>query len=119
MKILVVDDSRAMRMILARALRQTGGGGRLDIVECATIGDAVAELDGTRMLFTEWVLPGMIGPTMVAELRDAGYRGPVVFVTAEPVESNRCTAIRTGAAGMLAKPVAVPVLDELLRRFVR
>ena len=105
MKILVVEDSRAMRMILVRALRQAGFGGH-DVVEAGGAPEAL-ELVGTQepeLILSDWNMPGMTGIDFLAALRSRGDATPFCFVTSEGSDEMREQATAAGAFGVIAKP---------------
>ena len=77
MQILVVDDSRTMRMLVTRTLRQAGFGGH-DIVEA---GDGLEALDvirsvGADIVLCDWNMPRMSGLELLQTLRGHGDKRP-------------------------------------------
>ena len=98
-KALVVDDSRAVRMILARTLREVG-------YEIAEAGDGrqalealTAEPGQFRLVLVDWNMPVMNGLELVREIRrQPQYDGLlVVMVTTETELSNMVVALEAGA----------------------
>jgi two-component system chemotaxis response regulator CheY len=78
MKILVVDDSKAMRMIVARNLRQAGLGDAT-IVEAGNgvEGLAAVHADQPDLILSDWNMPEMSGIEFLHAVRDAGVtEGP-------------------------------------------
>lgn len=105
MRILVVDDSRVMRKIIIRALRQAGYGGH-DVAEAQDGVDAIRLVrEGTiDLVLSDWNMPRMNGIELLAALRSEGHRVPFGFVTSEDCAQVRATAAAAGALFLLAKP---------------
>ncbi len=105
MKILVADDSKAMRMIVVRTLRQAGLTGH-DILE-AEDGQQALTMVGTEapdLILSDWNMPNMTGIEFLRALRAAGSETPFCFVTSEGSEEMRGLAAGAGALGVIAKP---------------
>jgi two-component system chemotaxis response regulator CheY len=120
MKILVADDSRAMRMIVLRTLRQAGLGGH-DIVE-AEDGAQALELVRTfqpDLILSDWNMPNMNGIEFLNALRARGSSTPFCFVTSEGSPEMRDEAERSGALGLIAKPFTAETFGDMLAPVVR
>src|SRR4051812_40190300 len=105
MKILVADDSKAMRMIVVRTLRQAGFAGH-DVVE-AENGREALELvrsEPVDLILSDWNMPEMTGIEFLRMLRGNGNTIPFCFVTPEGSDEMRSTAEQAGAIGLIAKP---------------
>jgi two-component system chemotaxis response regulator CheY len=115
MKILVADDSRAMRMIVVRTLRQAGLGGH-EIVE-AEDGAMALELVttfGPDLILSDWNMPNMNGIEFLVALRARGQQTPFCFVTSEGSAEMREEAARCGALGLIAKPFTAETFGDVL-----
>ena len=119
MRILVVDDSKAMRMIVSRAVRQTGVATGT-ISECENGREALDFLRTTRpsLVLSDWNMPEMTGIELLQALRAEGNDVPFGFVTSESTESMRSTAEAAGAAFLIAKPFTREAFEEHLGSFV-
>src|SRR5437870_3847829 len=109
--VLVVDDERAVRSALRRALALEGYA-----VEEA--GDGHAALDFLRVRTADAVvldvlMPGVDGLEVCRRLRAAGDRTPVLMLTARESVEDRVSGLDAGADDYLVKPFA---LEELLAR---
>jgi len=114
-KVLIVDDSRAFRLILTRVLRQAGYDAV--VTEAATGEEGLAQLDGQQfdLILSDWNMPGMGGLGMLEKFREGGRQEPfVLFVTTEWTEEQRSTAQAAGANGFLPKPFTPEGLRQLL-----
>jgi two-component system chemotaxis response regulator CheY len=105
MKILIVDDSMAMRRIVRRTLRQAGFGGH-DCVEAENGKLALESVAAEKpdLVLCDWNMPEMNGIEFLRALRASGDATPFGFITTEGTEDMRATAKEAGAAFLLAKP---------------
>lgn len=119
MRVLIADDSRAMRMIILRTLRQTG----LvidDVLEVADVPGVLTEMIDFRpdLILSDWNMPGMSGIELLELLRQNGDTTPFGFITVESSPAMRERAIDAGAAFLLVKPFDVERLGEMVRDVV-
>ena len=68
-------------------------------------------LEDISCIIADIKMPNATGFDMQRVLKSAGYRIPIIFITAFPDERDRDYAMKTGALSYLGKPVGV---DELL-----
>ena len=115
MKILIVDDSRTMRLILKRALRQAGYG-RHPTVEAADGKEAleVFEREKPDLILSDWNMPEMNGLELCTAVRESGSRVPFGFVTSEHTPEMRDKAKAAGATFLIAKPFSPDKIDQAL-----
>jgi two-component system response regulator MprA len=109
--VLVVDDERAVRSALRRALALEGYG-----VEEAGDGDAALDFLRGRTadaVVLDVLMPGIDGLEVCRRLRAAGDRTPVLMLTARESVEDRVSGLDAGADDYLVKPFA---LEELLAR---
>ena len=117
MRALVIDDSRTMRVLLGRQLRQLGfevleaGDGQqaLEVMEAA--GDDVPAL-----ATVDWNMPVMDGLTFVQTLRrNQAWRGVnLMMVTTEAEQSQIVRALAAGAHEYLIKPFSPEAFADKL-----
>jgi two-component system, OmpR family, response regulator MprA len=112
MKILVVDDERAVRESLRRALVLEG-------YEIELAGDGQDALDRLASdtqpdaMILDVLMPGLDGLEVCKQLRRTGSRLPVLMLTARDEVENRVAGLDAGADDYVTKPFA---LEELLAR---
>jgi two-component system response regulator MprA len=109
--VLVVDDERAVRSALRRALALEGYR-----VEEAEDGDAALDFLRARTadaVVLDVLMPGVDGLDVCRRLRAAGNRTPVLMLTAREGVEDRVAGLDAGADDYLVKPFA---LEELLAR---
>ncbi len=111
MRILVVDDDRAVRDSLRRSLEFNGY-----TVDLANDGaDALARVaqGAPDMIVMDVMMPRLGGLDATRALRSAGNDVPILVLTARDAVSDRVDGLDAGADDYLTKPFA---LDELLAR---
>ncbi len=115
MKILVVDDSKAMRMIVKRTLRQAGF--EEHSVEEATNGaEALTAIDSSSpdLVLSDWNMPEMNGIELLQELKKIESPVNFGFITSEGTKEMRDQAAESGALFLIAKPFTAETFKEHL-----
>ena len=114
MKILVVDDSKVMRMLVKRTLRQAGYGS--DVVEAANGKEGLAQVDAEKpdLILSDWNMPEMSGMEFLEALSAAGNSTAFGFVTSESSDAMREKAKEAGAKFLIAKPFTPETFKEKL-----
>jgi two-component system chemotaxis response regulator CheY len=114
-KILVADDSRVMRQIVIRTLRQAGFGD-LETVEAADgqQGYDVAVAEQPDLIISDWNMPEMSGLEFLRTLRGSGSSIPFGFVTTEGTPEMRSTAEAAGALFLITKPFTAETFRDVL-----
>jgi two-component system chemotaxis response regulator CheY len=120
MKILVVDDSRAMRMIVKRTLRQAGFGD----VEVSEAENGIQALqvmgaDPPALVLCDWNMPEMNGIELLRDLRGNGVATNFGFVTSEASPEMKNTASAAGAQFLITKPFTADTFKDVLSQFIR
>jgi two-component system response regulator MprA len=116
-EILVVDDERALRSALRRALTLDGYG----VVERANGEGAIETLRERSMdaAILDVLMPGTDGLEVCRRLRAAGDRTPILMLTARETVSDRVAGLDAGADDYLVKPFAMDELSARLRALLR
>jgi two-component system response regulator MprA len=116
MKVLIVDDDRALRDALRRALTLAGYEAVL-----AADGEEALALAGTGpdAVVLDVGLPGIDGLEVCRTLRASGDRVPVLMLTARDAIADRIDGLDAGADDYLVKPFDVGELKARLRALVR
>ncbi|RLV48785.1 response regulator [Nocardioides mangrovicus] len=120
MKILVADDSRVMRQIVIRTLRQAGFDGH-DVVEAENGRDALDKVhsEAPDLVLSDWNMPEMNGIDVLDALRSSGSTVPFGFVTSEGSEEMRTRAEQGGALFLIAKPFTPESFESALAPVLR
>lgn len=115
MRILVVDDSKAMRLIVVRTLHLAGYAEH-EIVQADNGRAAIDVINATPpdLVLCDWNMPVMSGLDLLNALRGAGWQVPFGFVTSEGSPQMRQQAFEAGAMCFIAKPFTPEDVQEAL-----
>jgi two-component system, chemotaxis family, chemotaxis protein CheY len=118
-KILIADDSKAMRMIVIRTMRQAGlEGHQILEAENGREGLEMARAESPDLILSDWNMPEMNGIEFLRALRGGGSTTPFCFVTSEGSEEMRTAAEQAGALGLIAKPFTPEAFASTLAQVV-
>lgn len=113
---LVVDDEEGMRSFLQRTLTS-----RCGLVEAAGSVEQATELMARLhfdLIVLDISLPGKSGVEWLHELRDSGFNGDVILITAFADMETAIKALRGGASDFILKPFRVDqILNSIKRCF--
>lgn len=117
MRILLAEDESELANWLLRALEQ--GGFQVDWVNDGRL--VRISLKATRYdaLILDLGLPGLDGHEVLANLREADHRLPVLVLTARDSLMERVSTLREGADDFLAKPFELAELEARLMALIR
>jgi two-component system chemotaxis response regulator CheY len=112
---LVVDDSKAIRVILGNILR----GLDFEVVEAANGREALerlAEVGKADLVLVDWNMPEMDGLEFIRQVRarDGHEDMTMVMVTTETETENVVRALAAGANEYVMKPFSKEMLTEKL-----
>jgi len=115
MEFLIVDDSKAMRMIVTRILRQAGFEGST-FREAGDGAEALAAIRAScpDVVLSDWNMPEMDGIQLLRALRAEEVGVPFGFITSESTPEMRDTALAAGASFLVAKPFTAGAIQEAL-----
>jgi two-component system, chemotaxis family, chemotaxis protein CheY len=115
-KALVVDDSRAVRMILSKTLKEIG----FEVCEAANgllaLEVIEAEKHALKLVLTDWNMPEVNGLELVQRVRQNPQLASlvVVMVTTETELDQMAAALDAGANEYIMKPFTRDILVEKL-----
>lgn len=115
MKILVADDSKAMRMIVLRNLRQGGFDGA-SFVEAENGAQAFDLIHSEKpdLVLSDWNMPEMTGIELCQQIDHAALGLVFGFVTSESTAEMRALAEEAGAKFLIAKPFTPESFQDVL-----
>ena len=113
-RVLIADDSRVMRQIELRTLRQAGYD--WDVREASDGQEALEAVraDEPDVILSDWNMPNLTGIELLRALRAEGFGTPLGFVTSEGSEEMRTTAEEAGALFLIAKPFTADTFREAI-----
>ena len=113
---LVIDDSRAMRSLIARMVAEMGFEAVLAEHGRDAL-DVLAEHGSCAVALVDWNMPVMNGLEFVRTVRDdrAHDRMKIVMVTSEASPRNVYEAMKAGADEYAMKPVTTEILRDKLQ----
>src|SRR5262249_22604163 len=115
--LLVAEDERKLLRSLQRGLQAEG----YVVVPASTGDEAQAQLDAQSFdgIVLDWMLPGKDGVAILAGLRRAGNRTPVLLLTARDAVEDRVLGLDHGADDYLVKPFAFAEVLARIRVLLR
>ncbi|MDZ4672897.1 MAG: response regulator [Gemmatimonadota bacterium] len=116
MRALVVDDSRAIRSIIGKSVRELG----FEVLEAGHGGEALAQLQthgAVELALVDWNMPEMNGfDFLVAVRANPAWKDMIVLmVTTETEMCQMQRALEAGANEYVMKPFTRDVLREKLQ----
>jgi two-component system chemotaxis response regulator CheY len=105
MDILLVDDSKTMRGIVQRAIRQAGFRG-LSVAEAENGVQALEKLraEQPKLILSDWNMPEMSGIDFLVQVRASGNKVPFGFITSEASAAIKQLGMDSGANFLITKP---------------
>jgi two-component system chemotaxis response regulator CheY len=117
MDILLVDDSKTMRMIQRKALLALG-----DVV-IAEAGDGVEAMTAIKarptafdLIILDWNMPNMNGLELVTKIRETDKTTLLIMATTEAEKPRVLDALRAGVNNYVVKPFTAESLQEKVRQ---
>ncbi|WP_285164896.1 response regulator transcription factor [Shewanella goraebulensis] len=111
MRLLLVEDSEALRRPVVKALKASGFA--VDATGDGQEGLWMALEHDYDVIILDIMLPGLDGREVLKKLREANNETPVLFLTAKDSIEDRVAGLRLGADDYLVKSFAI---EELIAR---
>ncbi len=120
MKIMIIDDSAAMRMIVRKTLRVAGFEGH----EYSEFDDGVkafAAIKGAApdLVLCDWNMPNMTGIELIEALTKERIKVKFGFITTETTPDMRQRAAAAGASFLIAKPFTAESFKDILGTHIK
>jgi two-component system chemotaxis response regulator CheY len=115
MDILLVDDSKTMRGIVQRAIRQAGFRG-LTVGEAENGAQGLEKLraEQPKLILSDWNMPEMSGIEFLVQVRASSNKVPFGFITSEASAAIKELAMNSGASFLITKPFSPEAIQEAL-----
>jgi len=117
MKVLVIDDSAAMRMIVKKMVKSAGFDAQFVEAEDGVQGLEKIKSEAPELVLCDWNMPNMTGIELLEELGNQGVSVDFGFVTTEASEEMRTRAREAGAKFLVSKPFTEESIKAALRPF--
>jgi signal transduction histidine kinase/CheY-like chemotaxis protein/HPt (histidine-containing phosphotransfer) domain-containing protein len=108
MHVLVVDDGDTNRKLIRLLIERCGG--KVRLAENGQVAVDMAEASAFDAILMDMQMPVMDGYTAAARLRERGFDGPIIALTAHAMQGDREKCEQAGCSGYLSKPIDA---DEL------
>jgi signal transduction histidine kinase/ActR/RegA family two-component response regulator len=120
--VLLAEDGLDNQRLIALQLRKAGL--RVDVTEDghAAVEKALAAQEGGKpydVLLMDVQMPELDGLSATSQLREAGYEGPVIALTAYAMPSDRERCLRAGCNDFVTKPIDWDRLLPMLLHYLR
>ena len=117
MRVLLVEDDPMIGKSVQQGLRQDGH--TVDWVRDARAAELALATTSYEMLLLDLGLPGKSGLELLAQLRRAAHRIPVLVITARDSVADRILGLDSGADDYLVKPFDLDELGARMRAVLR
>lgn len=116
--VLLVEDGLDNQRLISHVLRSRGA--RVELAENGAVGleKALQALEGKKpydVVLMDMMMPVMDGFQAVRRLREDGYSGPIVALTAHAMNGARQQCMQTGCDAFLTKPIDRRTLIQCVR----
>jgi len=115
--VLVVDDVELNLFVAEAVLKPYNL--RVEMVTSGV--EAIEKVENGEtydIIFMDHMMPGMDGVETTEKLRDMGYKGAIVALTANALVGNEEMFTEHGFDGFISKPIDIHDLDEVIFKFI-
>jgi len=116
-RVLVADDSRTIRSLMAETLKMVGLKHRLDLAADGAEAAALFQKAGHDLVFLDVNMPGMNGLDLLRMIRGQSATAFTVLLTGDTDRDTVMTAKALNAQGYVVKPVTVEKIAGVVGRF--
>ena len=115
MKILIIDDSRVMRLIVARNIRLAGFDDVI-VIEAANGKEGLDSIEEAKpdAVLCDWNMPEMSGLQLLRVVKDRQISVKIGVITSDSSPETHSQALEAGALFVLTKPFEADEFKEAL-----
>lgn len=117
MRVLVIEDEQKMADLIKRGLEEEGM--QIETAYDGETGTRAALSGNHDLIILDLGLPGRDGLQVASDLREAGFKTPILILTAQDSTEMKVTGLDTGADDYLTKPFAFAELLARIRALLR
>lgn len=114
-KILVVDDTKNIRIMLTKCLELEGY--EVKAVESGKLALEQLEIESYNLIMMDIKMPELSGTETLRQIRQRGIMTPVIIMTAYGTIKNAVDTTKLGAIAYLQKPFRADKIAKLLAEF--
>lgn len=121
MKILIVDDSAAMRKIIGASLAKTASYSKDRIVEASNGKEGFDKFvdDQFGLILSDWNMPEMDGLEFLTKVRKVDKRIKIIMITTEGTFGKMEEALDAGLDGYIVKPFTPEGLERKINAVLK
>lgn len=112
LSVLVVDDGDTNRKLIRLLLERNGA--KVRLAENGQVAVDMAAQVSFDVILLDMQMPVLDGYSAATKLRDIGFDGPIIALTAHAMKGDREKCERAGCSGYLSKPIHANELYELV-----
>ena len=117
MKLLIVEDEKALCDMIAKSLRKAGY--EVDVCFDGRVADEYMEVERYDLIVLDLNLPGIDGMTLLRALRERDRETAVLILSARSDVTDKVAGLDAGANYYLAKPFHLDELEACVRSLTR
>ena len=117
MRLLIVEDDRALAEVLRRALVEEGYA--VDVARTAAMADEMASINNYSLIVLDLGLPDGDGAELCRTWRDAGISAHILMLTARDARRDRVDGLDSGADDYVTKPFDFEEFAARVRALLR
>ncbi len=116
-KIAVVEDDENLRFLVVHRLESE----HYTVVEAANgkDGEELVLRERPDIVLLDWMLPGKQGSEVCQKIRESGYTGLIIMMTAKSQDVDKIDAYSFGVSDYVTKPFNMDVLVALIENKVK
>jgi DNA-binding NtrC family response regulator len=115
-KILIIDDTKNIRLLTAKALCAEGY--EVDSADNGFDGIEMFKVNKYDLVFLDIRMPYLSGTEVLRKIKDINYYVPVIIITAYPTVKNAVDCIKLGAVDYLRKPFKAEKLKQIVDQVI-
>jgi len=115
-KLLTVDDSKAIRLIVTRHMKPLNV--EVDQAEDGAVGLEKLASSSYDLVLLDVTMPNLDGPGMLRQMRERGDKTPVLMLTSESKKSIMVEVMKLGIEDYILKPFKAPEIQAKVKKIL-